>query len=166
MARMRGIVEPMAPKDFPVCELGIGTINRALKFLSPDEAADFCRYLVHRTWEPGEILMNDGEPGDFMGFILEGKLAVKKETNFPGRFTLVAILDPGAMVGEISAVDRGLRTATVVAMQKTSLLLLSCDNLEKMLVEKPALGMKLLKRIIHVLSLRQRRAYDRLSSLL
>lgn len=149
-----------------VCELDKNVLDAVLRFLTPAEVALFCSYLDYRTWEDGEVLMNDGEPGDFMGFVLTGKLAVKKETNFPGRFTLVAILDRGAMVGEISAVDRGLRTATVVAMQKTEMLLLTCDNLEKMLTEQPALGVKLLKRIIHVLSLRQRRAYDRLSSLL
>lgn len=149
-----------------VCDLGEETLSLVLKFLAPEEVVAICSYLDYRVWDAGEVLMNDGEPGDFMGFVLDGKLAVKKETNFPGRFTLVAILDRGAMVGEISAVDRGLRTATVVAMQKTELLLLTCDNLEKMLTEKPALGIKLLKRIIHVLSLRQRRAYDRLSSLL
>lgn len=148
------------------CDLSAATLSLVLKFLAPDEAASFCSYLDYRVWDSGEVLMNDGEPGDFMGFVLEGKLAVKKETNFPGRFALLAILDRGAMVGEISAVDRGLRTATVVAMQKTEMLLLTCDNLERMLTEKPALGVKLLKRIIHVLSLRQRRAYDRLSSLL
>jgi len=146
--------------------MGEVALNGALKFLAPDDIAFFCSYLDHRVWAAGEVLMKDGEPGDFMGFVLDGKLAVKKETNFPGRFTLVAILDRGAMVGEISAVDRGLRTATVVAIQKTEMLLLSCDSMEKLLAEHPALGFKLLKRIIHVLSLRQGRAYDRLSSLL
>lgn len=149
-----------------VCDLGGKTLGQVLRFLTPDEIAAFCAYLEYRVWEAGEILMNDGEPGDFMGFVLAGKLAVKKETKFPGRFTLVAILDRGAMVGEISAVDRGLRTATVVAMEKTEMLLLTCDHLEKILTEEPALGIKLLKRIIHVLSLRQGGAYERLSSLL
>jgi len=149
-----------------VCDLGVDNLGLVLKFLTPEEVAVFCGYLDFRVWTTGEVLMNDGEPGDFMGFVLSGKLVVKKETNFPGRFTLLAILDRGAMVGEISAVDRGLRTATVVAMQKTEMLLLTCDNLEKMLAEQSTLGVKLLKRIIHILSLRQRRAYDRLSSLL
>lgn len=149
-----------------VCDLGEANLTRVLRFLSPEEVSSFCPFLDYRVWNAGEVLMNDGEPGDFMGFVLDGKLAVKKETNFPGRFTLVAILDRGAMVGEISAVDRGLRTATVVAMERTEMLLLTCDNLEKLQTELPPLGVKLLKRIIHVLSLRQRRAYDRLSSLL
>lgn len=149
-----------------VCDLGKETLRSVFKFLSPEELLEICPYLQYRSWTKGEVLMNDGEPGDFMGFVLDGKLAIKKETRFPGRFTLIAVLDRGAMVGEISAVDRGLRTATVAAMEDVSLLVLSCDNLERLIAEKPALGFKLLKRIIHVLSLRQRRAYDRLSALL
>ena len=156
----------MGEAKLTVCELGNDTLKTVLKFLDEDEVAELCPYLEFREWNKGEILMNDGEQGDFMGFVLVGKLAVKKETKFPGRFTLIAILDRAAMVGEISAVDRGLRTATVAALEDSRLLVLSCDNLERMEKEKPALAFKVLKRIIHVLSLRQRRAYDRLSTLL
>ena len=156
----------MADVTMTVCDLSKDTLKTVFKFLTKDEVLDICPYLTYKSWDKGEILMNDGEQGDFMGFVLDGKLAVKKETNFPGRFTLVAVLDRGAIVGEISAVDRGLRTATVAAMEDASLLVLSCDDLEKLIDENPALGFKVLKRIIHVLSLRQRRAYDRLSALL
>jgi CRP-like cAMP-binding protein len=149
-----------------VCALGGDTLKTVFKFLTKEDIAELCPYLELKSWRKGDILMNDGEQGDFMGFVLDGRLAVKKETTFPGRFTLIAILDRGAMVGEISAVDRGLRTATVAAMEDARLLVLSCGELERLIVENPALGFKLLKRIIHVLSLRQRRAYDRLSDLL
>ena len=149
-----------------VCDLDHDTLKAVFKFLSREEVSEICPYLEFRSWAKGEVLMNDGEQGDFMGFVLDGKLAIKKETNFPGRFTLIAILDRGAIVGEISAVDRGLRTATVAALEDTSMLVLSCDDLQRLISENHALGFKLLKRIIHVLSLRQRRAYDRLSALL
>ena len=149
-----------------VCDLDKDTLKTVFKFLTKEEVVEICPYLEFRSWSKGHVLMNDGEQGDFMGFVLDGKLAVKKETSFPGRFTLIAILDRGAMVGEISAVDRGLRTATVAAMEDVSLLVLSCDDLERLIAEKPALAFKVLKRIFHVLSIRQRRAHDRLSALL
>ncbi|NTW88217.1 MAG: cyclic nucleotide-binding domain-containing protein, partial [Desulfobulbaceae bacterium] len=126
----------------------------------------FRSYLDCRIFKTGEVLMNDGESGDFMGFVLDGKLAVKKETSFPGRFIMLAILERGAMIGENSAVERGSHTAMVVAIQESKLLLLTFDRMEKLLTEYPELGMKLLKRIVHVLSLRQLQVYGRLSSLL
>jgi len=150
----------------PLCESDGDRIAGVLKFLDPDEAAALCPYFEIRNWAADAVLMRDGEPGDFMGILLSGQLAVRKETSFPGKYTLVAVLDPGAMVGEISAVEQGLRSATVVAMTDVELLTLDSRDLERLLEEKPPLGVKVLKRIIHVLSLRLRKAYDRLSSLL
>ena len=115
-----------------VCGMNRDSLESILKFLSEKEVGELSSYLEFRDWRKDEILMSDGEQGDFMGFVLEGKLEVKKETKFPGRFTLIAILDRGAMVGEISAVDRGMRTATVAAMKDSRLLVLSCDSLEKL----------------------------------
>jgi CRP-like cAMP-binding protein len=110
--------------------------------------------------------MKSGEPGDFLGFLVEGKLAVKMETIFPGKFILVAVLERGSLVGEISAVDGGSRHATVVAAEKSRLLILSCEKMEQMLRQTPALGLKLLRRIIHVLGHRLDKASDRLARLL
>ena len=101
-----------AEKGHKVCDLGEEVLGSVLKFLEDEEIDTLCPYLEHMTWQKGETLMNDGEAGDFMGFLLSGKLAVKKETSFPGRFTLVAILDKGAMVGE-----RYLRLIVVCGLQ-------------------------------------------------
>jgi len=149
-----------------VCELDEATLISVLKFLAADEVATFCSYLDHRIWEAGEILIDDGLPIDFVGFVLDGKVALKKETGFPGRYTLVAILERCAMIGEISAVEQGVSTATVVALQKTEILLLTGDNLKRLIAAEPTLSIKLLKHITHVLSLRLGCAYARLSSLL
>lgn len=150
----------------PLCESDRDRIRAAMKFLPPDEVALACPYFELRTWKKDAVLMKDGEAGDFMGIILSGQVAVRKETSFPGKYTLVAVLDPGAMVGEISAVEKGLRSATVVAMGDVELLTLDSAGLERLLAERPPIGVKVLKRIVHVLSLRLRKAYDRLSSLL
>ncbi|MBU4119064.1 MAG: cyclic nucleotide-binding domain-containing protein [Proteobacteria bacterium] len=110
--------------------------------------------------------MKNGDPGDFMGFLVEGKLAVKMEAIFPDKFILVAVLERGSMVGEVSVVEEGYRHATVVAMEKSHLLILSRENMELMLKQAPSLGLKIFRRIIHVLGHRLGKASDRLSRLL
>ena len=94
-----------------VCDLGGDTLKTVFKFLTKEELADICPYLEFRSWRKGEVLMNDGEQGDFMGFVLDGKLAVKKETNFPGRFTLIAILDRGYQGVRVRGYDAALAVA-------------------------------------------------------
>lgn len=135
-------------------------------FFTPQEIDTFLAYLTIGEWAAGQTLMQDGGPGEFMGFLLDGKLAVKKETVFPGKYILVAVIERGSMVGEISVVEKGQRNATVVAMEKSRLLVLTYENMERMLAENNALGVKLLKRIIHVLGYRLRKASERLSWIL
>lgn len=142
-------------------------IQDVFPFLSEGEIDALFPYLQPREWQSGEVLMSDGDTGEYMGFLVEGKLAVKKETGFPGKFILVAVLERGSLVGEISVVqDGGQRNATVMATETSKLLTLSGEQLNKLLAERPDIGVKLLKRIIHVLGNRLRRASDRLSHLL
>ena len=101
-----------------------------------------------------------------MGFLLEGKLAVRKETSFDGKHILLAILEPGTMVGEISVVARENRNASVAAIEDSTLLVLSGDDFEKLVNRNSVLGVKFLSHIVKVVSLRLRKADDRLSRLL
>lgn len=135
-------------------------------FLSAEEMGKLFPYLELRVWQPAEVVMQSGGPGDFMGFLVQGKLAVKMEAIFPGKFILVAVLERGSLVGETSVVEEGRRHATVVATEQSHLLVLSRENMERMLLEAPSLGLKLLRRIIHVLGHRLGKASDRLSKLL
>lgn len=142
-------------------------LKEVFRFLSSvDEVEEFCGYLELEEWSAGSILLKEGEPADHMGFLVSGKLTIKKETSFPGKHILVAILDKGAMVGELSVLNRAARTATVEATEESQLLMLSSDNLERLLEENSSLGVKLLKRMFHVVRLRVRQADDRLARLL
>lgn len=141
-------------------------LNDIFSFLSAEEMAELFAYLEFREWPPAEIVMKSGDPGDFMGFLVEGKLAVKMQGIFSDKFILVAVLERGSLVGEISVVEGGCRHATVVATEKSSILVLTRENMELMLDRSPALGLKFFRRIIHVLGHRLGKASDRLSRLL
>lgn len=141
-------------------------LNDIFSFLSAGEMGELFPYLEFREWRPAEIVMKSGDLADFMGFLMEGKLAVKMEAIFPGKFILVAVLERGSLIGEISVVEAGRRHATVVATETSHLLILSRENMELMLNQAPVLGLKLLRQIIHVLGHRLGKASDRLSRLL
>lgn len=137
-----------------------------LPFFSAQEMESLLPYLTLRTFAAGEVLMQDGDPADFMGFLLTGKLAVKRETTFRGKYILVAVIEQGGLVGELAVVEKGRRNATVEAMEEGRLLVFPFEAMARLLVENNALGVKLLKRVIHVLGHRLRRASERLSWIL
>lgn len=149
------------------CEvIAAQVLSACLPFLTEAERETFCQYLEYGHYSAGTTIMRHGEPGDFMGFVVSGKLAVKKETEFPGKFILVALLQAGAMVGEISVVSKSPRTATVVASEDSELLLLRHANAKKLLADQPSLGIKLLEKIILVVGARLQRSSERLAQLL
>ena len=103
----------MAAESPPhLCDLVKDHAKAAFRFLSEDELGKLCPFLKLRQVPTDTVLMQEGELGAFMGFLLDGKLAVRKETTFAGKHILLAILEPGTMVGEISVVVHGQRNAS------------------------------------------------------
>ena len=111
------------------------------------------------------VVFREGDPGDFVGFVIAGKVEVKKQTEFKGNQLIIALLTKGAMVGELSIFDNRKRSATVEAVEDTTLLLLRHDSLEALIQEFPYTGVKILKGLIRILSLRLRKATERLTTI-
>lgn len=133
-------------------------------FLAEEEGALLAGFLEYRDYAAGALVMRDGAAADFFAFVARGKLAVQKETAFPGKHVLVAILEPGALVGDygVASVSNG----TVAALEASGLWIITRERMDSLLVEQPLLGQKILVRLIQVLALRLGKAYDRLAGLL
>jgi CRP/FNR family transcriptional regulator, cyclic AMP receptor protein len=162
------IMEAEARKKDSICRyVAAEDLKSVFRFLAEEEIENLCPYLEIRNLASGTTLMVEGEPGDFMGFLVKGRLAAQKETPFPGKYILLAILDPGAIVGEIAVMEHGcLRNVTITSMEESQLLILARQGMDELIQTNPVLGNKILKRIIQVLSRRLQRVDDRLTRLL
>jgi CRP-like cAMP-binding protein len=148
------------------CRFSKEDLRAAFSFLGDDEIPTLCSYVESREWPADYVVMQDGDPGDYIGFLVKGRMAVKVQTSFPGRFALVAILESGSILGEVAAIEATRRTATVVTLEPCRILFLTRSAMDTMLAENPALGINILKRIIHVLSRRLKTASTRLAKIL
>ncbi len=88
--------------------------------------------------EKGKVLVDQGEMGREAFVILSGEAAVKRN----GR--KIATLGPGDPVGELALLDRGPRTASVVATNDLSVFVLSTRGFNAVLDDAPGLSRKLL----------------------
>jgi len=113
----------------------------------------------------GSIIFKEGDPGNFIGFVISGKLEVKKQTEFKGNQLIIALLTKGAMVGELSMFDKRQRSATVEAVEDTSLIVFRSESMESLMQQHPYTGIKILKGLIKILSLRLRKATERLTNI-
>ena len=104
--------------------------------LDPEGAAALRASLTERAVAKGEIIFQEGEPGDRLYVILEGKVKLGRSSN-DGRESLLAILGPGEMFGELSLFDPGPRTSTAAALTDAVILALSNEQLRPWLAGRP-----------------------------
>ena len=133
--------------------------------LEDEDIEKIAPFIELTIYPSGTVLFKEGDPGDFVGCVISGKLEVKKQTEFKGNQVIIALLTKGALVGELSIFDRNNRSATVEAVEKTTMLVLRNDTIETLMQEHPRTGIKLLKGLLRILSLRLRKATERLTNI-
>ena len=77
--------------------------------------------MVSTNVRRGEILFREGEPGERLWVIVTGKVKLG-HTAPDGRESLLAVLGPGEIVGELSVYDPGPRTATATVLAPSAFL--------------------------------------------
>ena len=109
-----------------------------------DEAAAALRASMgEQHLSRGDVLFTEGEPGDRLYVITEGKVKLGRASS-DGRENLLAVLGPGEMFGELSLFDPGPRTATATAITETTLIHLGNEDLQPWLTGRPEVATKLL----------------------
>jgi small-conductance mechanosensitive channel/CRP-like cAMP-binding protein len=125
---------------------------RALRNLSflrdlPDEAIEAAaRGSRRQLYEPGEVVVRQGEPGSELYICLTGELSVRIA---PHGATSVEIarLGPGGMFGELSLMTGERRSATVRAISECELLVVGKEAVSQILEASPELAELISKRL-------------------
>ena len=99
------------------------------------------------TLNRGDILCSQGEQSTALFILLIGKLAVRI-INSP----TIATIDPVTSIGEMGVFTGEPRSATVEAMEKSALLRLDAADLNRFIEENPEIGIKVMRRVIRLLS--------------
>ena len=85
------------------------------------------RSLAHVHYEPGEVIVRQGDPGDHFYLIVSGTVEVVRERS-SGAQTVLAQLGPGEYFGETALLTGGRRTATVRCLTPVDVLALGRDD--------------------------------------
>ena len=109
------------------------------------EASEKC------TFDPGETIVREGSTGAYLYVIIEGSVSVIKGSDIGGG-TELAKLGPGDSFGEVSLVDNGTRSASVMAMSTCILLRLA----EKECWRHPVISAKVYRNLARIIAKRLR----------
>lgn len=109
----------------------------------------------------GAEIIREGEGGDFMLMIIEGRVEVMKRDRWNTQ-QVIAVVDAGKTLGEMSMIDGEPRFASCAALKETVFGILTRDNMVKIIVEKPSLGAKILIKLVTMLAQRLRQTSAKL----
>lgn len=130
--------------------------------LRNDELRNVKKYFHLLELIPGDTVFEEGDNGDYVCFVVEGSLDVLKKS-VKGESVVIATLNKGSSMGEMSVIDQLPRSATVKATTKATLLTLSQEKLNYILVEHSSVGVKIIKGIARLLSMNLRKTSTRLA---
>ncbi len=103
--------------------------------LSSEQRRKVLDAMVRQDLVRGQVLVAQGGPSDALFIVLHGALAVRRT----GHLEPIAELRAGELVGEIGFFANVPRTADVVAIRDTSVLVLTRAAYQKLVAEAPAI---------------------------
>jgi len=134
-----------------------GVLKRAPLFdaLDDEDARALRRQMAEVKLSRGEHLFNEGDDGDALYVVLDGKMKLTRAAA-DGRENLLSVIGPGEMFGELSLFDPRPRTSTASAVTDAVLAALKHQALTPWLRERPEVSLHMLR----ALAQRLRRAND------
>jgi len=116
-----------------------------LRRLTDEEALSLQNRSRRRGYPRGAILFRQGDAGDEVFILRAGR--VKVCARRASREVILAVLDAGALLGELSAVDGSARSATVVALEAVEVDVTSHAEFSELLEEYPRVATELLRLV-------------------
>jgi sulfate permease, SulP family len=115
-------------------------------------------YFKLPTYDPGEIIFNQGQSSDGVYFVVRGRVDVIIDIEGIDRTMRVQTLGKGSMFGEMAVLDTKLRSAAVMAVEPTSCYYLDNESLAALRVQNLDIYITLTRNIALILAKRLRAA--------
>jgi CRP/FNR family transcriptional regulator, cyclic AMP receptor protein len=140
------------------------TMPSALAELSLDEARHVIGYTRRCDFEAGTtvIMQGEHEVTDFMFLVLAGDVTIESIVVSRANPTVMSVLGPGNLVGEMGLLDGAPRAASCVASTDVVAAVLTRGALARLIHDDPAIGAKLLIAVSQRLAARLRESGQKL----
>lgn len=103
-------------------------------------------FLQERSYRTGQVVVSEGDPGEELLVLLEGSLEVSR------RGVSLTRIGVGQSFGEIALARSGPRMATITAIEGSRVLAMHRTQLNDLIERQPALGARLVVRLMRQLA--------------
>ena len=118
---------------------------------------ELARVLVVQAVPAGDVIFDEGTPGDAMFLLAAGRVRIETRVE-AGGFAELAVLSPGDVFGEMALIERLPRSARAVAHTDATLFVLGGAALEQWLASDARMAVGFMVELLRVLSHRLRRS--------
>ncbi len=115
--------------------------------LTTDQAQSIADSVVKRRFKRGELIVEQGTKSNALFILLNGRARVLT-ADTRGREVILAVLQPGDYVGEMSLIDHEPHSATVRAEVQTDMLVLGRNEFARCLPESSSLSYAILRGLV------------------
>ena len=138
----------------------------SLPFVNEEDHPLFVSLLSEKRISAGETLFDYDDSAEALYFLSNGRLSVHKFTGFLEKMQVVALLDPGAIVGEAALLQNYSRQTRVVAIEDCTLYGFKREDFATLREHSSELACRFLEHILSIVSLRLEKTSDRLARVL
>ncbi len=131
------------------------------KSLGDKELSIIAERAIRKRFSKESIIVQEDDRGDSLMVILSGRVKVVLHSE-EGKEIILSILKDGDFFGEMSLLDGEPRSATVIAMEDSTLLIIQRNDFLYQIEKNPSIA----KAILAEMSRRMRRADERIGNLI
>jgi CRP-like cAMP-binding protein len=128
--------------------------------LSEKDLKEIIKLAVRQVYKKDNMILIEEEIGSTMFIILEGRVKISRISE-EGREVILSILSEGDFFGEMSILDGQNRSANVVTLDDSKIMIIRREDFLQMLHDYPQIAINLLKELAH----RLRRSDSQIKSL-
>jgi CRP/FNR family cyclic AMP-dependent transcriptional regulator len=128
--------------------------------LGEHDLTEISKVAVRQEFKKDNMILIEEEVGSTMFIILDGRVKISRISD-EGREVILSILSEGDFFGEMSILDGQTRSANVVTLGDSKILVIRREEFLKMLRDYPQIAINLLKELAH----RLRRSDSQIKSL-
>lgn len=135
--------------------------------LDSGELKKLANIIQEKEYPEGETIFKESEPGDKVYIVQAGEVKIRKSLPAEAEKEEVRLarFKEGEIFGELSIFDEKPRSASAIASREAKLLVITKQDLDRLLDEDKGLGIKILLQIIRKISSRLRMTDESIGSL-
>ncbi len=119
------------------------------------------RHMKAYRVQAGSTIFREGDRNSYLSVLIEGRVGVYKEDS-NDEIKFFATISPGRIFGEISVIDNLPYSASIVAESEATIIIMSREGFRQCVDAKPAIGVRMLDLIAHLLCARLRSVSNQL----